>query len=113
MYIEENDNRTPRERIDDSFLRRMLAENEQSRTAAPRGETGPGGQGGIPCNPDRPSPDRCLINFSLGMVYSPCQLWRNAYDEETALKRGTLFRELDMPWEVPAPASGKGGRCCE
>ena len=39
MYIEENDNRTPRERIDDSFLRRMLAENEQSRTAAPRGET--------------------------------------------------------------------------
>lgn len=112
MYIEGNDNRTPRERIDDSFLRRMLAENEKGRTA-PRGEAGLGGQGGISCNPDHSSSDRCLLGFSLGMVYSPCQLWRNAYDEETALKRGTLFRELDMPWEVPAPASGKGGRCCE
>ena len=114
MYIEENDNRTPRERIDDSFLRRMLAENEQGRSVT-QGERELTGQGELSCNPDRPTTDNYrLMNFPLGMVYAPYQQWRNAYDEEMALTRGTLFRELDMPWEVPAPIMpGNGGRCCD
>ena len=108
MYIDENDNRTPRERIDDSFLRRMLGENEHNRT--PNGMTG---QGQLSCNPDSPTVhDRRLMNFPLGMMYSPYQEWRHIYDTETALSRGTLFHELDMPWEVPAPTIGKGGCCC-
>ena len=31
MYIDENDNRTPRERVDDSFLRRMLGARASRR----------------------------------------------------------------------------------
>lgn len=118
MYIDENDNRTPRERIDDSFLRRMLGESEQNRTM-PRRESDMSEQGGLPCNPESRSGDNHstdnyrLMNFPLGMVYSPVQEWRNIYDTETALDRGTLFRELDMPWEVSMPSSGRGGRCCD
>ena len=35
----------------------------------------------------------------LAMVYSPCQAWRNAYTPDVALERGTLFSELDLPFE--------------
>ena len=35
----------------------------------------------------------------LAMVYSPCQAWRGAYAPDTALSRGTLFSELDLPFE--------------
>ncbi len=37
--------------------------------------------------PDRP----------LAMVYAPCQMFRALYDPATALSRGTLFTELDLP----------------
>lgn len=111
MYVDENDNRTPRERIDDSFLRRMLTENERGRSM-PRGTEKEKGQ--LPCNPDeRPVIENYrLMDFPLGMVYAPYQQWRNVYNEETALARGTLFGELDKPWEVPAPTVGKGGCHC-
>ena len=35
----------------------------------------------------------------LAMVYSPCQIWKDAYAPDTALERGTLFAELDLPFE--------------
>jgi hypothetical protein len=31
------------------------------------------------------------------MVYAPCQQFRALYDTATALSRGTLFTELDLP----------------
>jgi len=34
---------------------------------------------------------------SLAMVYSPVQYWRDIYDIDRALERGTLFAELDKP----------------
>lgn len=34
---------------------------------------------------------------SLAMVYSPIQVWRDIYDMDYALERGTLFAELDKP----------------
>ncbi len=34
---------------------------------------------------------------SLAMVYSPIQEWREIYEIEEALSRGTLFKELDKP----------------
>ena len=34
---------------------------------------------------------------SLAMVYSPIQVWRDIYDTDLALERGTLFAELDKP----------------
>lgn len=40
-----------------------------------------------------------LYEYPLAMVYSPYQLWRNTYKEDDALSRGTLFNELDLPFE--------------
>ncbi len=37
-------------------------------------------------------------DWPLASVYAPLQEWRDAYDEEQALSRGTLFRELDKPF---------------
>ena len=38
-----------------------------------------------------------LGEYPLAMVYAPCQRFRGLYDPETALSRGTLFTELDLP----------------
>ena len=108
MYMDENDNRTPRERVDDTFLRRVLGSTGDP-LRAPMGEER--GSGAYPCEPSSGA-DRRLMGFPLGMVYSPVQEWKNAYDVKTALERGTLFRDLDKPWEVPAP-TGKGGCRCD
>lgn len=42
----------------------------------------------------------CPLFPSLAMVYAPHQAFRDLYDKEEALSRGTLFRELDKPLEV-------------
>ena len=39
----------------------------------------------------------------LAMMYAPLQEWRSLYDLDTALSRGTLFSELDLPF--------LGGKC--
>ncbi len=44
----------------------------------------------------------CLSNFSLAMAYVPDQEWHELYEEEEALERGTIFRELDLPF-YPTP----------
>ncbi len=81
-------------------------------TSTIRAENGDGGcgcgcDGGMP-----PSVDQAPCvgyagcaegSFGLGggyppaMVYAPCQLFCGLYDPETALSRGTLFSELDLP----------------
>lgn len=38
-----------------------------------------------------------LNEYPLAMVYAPCQQFRALYDPATALSRGTLFTELDLP----------------
>ena len=44
-----------------------------------------------------------LSEYPLAMVYAPCQSFRALYDTATALDRGTLFTELDLP------LGGEGG----
>lgn len=51
-----------------------------------------------------------LNTHPLAMVYAPCQTFRNLYDTETALSRGTLFSELDFPLEVIG-GNGCGNSC--
>ncbi len=46
-----------------------------------------------------------LCDHPLAMVYAPCQYFRGLYDPATALSRGTLFEELDLPLEVASGAS--------
>lgn len=45
------------------------------------------------CGPDSMG----LCEHPLAMVYAPCQYYRALYDPATALGRGTLFTELDLP----------------
>lgn len=40
-----------------------------------------------------------LREYPLAMVYSPYQVFRELYSPDTALSRGTLFSELDLPFE--------------
>ena len=49
-----------------------------------------------------------LNNHPLAMVYSPCQPWNNVYKPEIALERGTVFKDLDLPFE----SAGRKGGCC-
>ena len=49
------------------------------------------------------------INYKLGMVYSPYQEWQNLYPCEKGFSEGTIFVELNKPFE--GYKNGKGG-CC-
>ncbi len=46
-----------------------------------------------------------LSDYPLAIVYAPCQTFRALYDPATALSRGTLFCELDLPLGCCAGAS--------
>jgi len=50
-----------------------------------------------------------LMQYPLGMVYAPLQRFDNIYDLDTALMRGTVFGELDLPFICGEKS--KGG-CC-
>ena len=57
-----------------------------------------------------------LVDYPLAMVYSPVQKWQNIYDGETALVRGTIFEELDLPFVGKCycereGCSNEGGSC--
>lgn len=39
-----------------------------------------------------------MSRFPIGMAYVPWQKWRDIYDADTALKQGTIFKELDLPF---------------
>lgn len=57
------------------------------------------------CEHTCPAAEHCLqgwglANHPLAMVYAPCQHFEGLYDPDTALLRGTLFSELDLPLEV-------------
>ena len=50
-----------------------------------------------------------LHSHPLAMVYSPLQEFREIYTPDVALSRGTMFAELDLPFEG---GNGKRGGCC-
>ena len=43
-------------------------------------------------------------NTPLGMAYVPFQRWGEVYPEDEAFSRGTMFPQLDFPFE---------GGCCD
>ncbi len=54
-----------------------------------------------------------LSEYPLAMVYAPCQHFRALYDPYTALHRGTLFTELDLPLgKTEGCAFTTGEACC-
>lgn len=41
-----------------------------------------------------------MKGMPIAMAYVPWQQWCNLYEPKEALKRGTIFRELDLPFEA-------------
>lgn len=53
--------------------------------------------------------DHSLDGYPLGMVYAPMQGFEYIHDLDTAMKRGTIFAQLDLPFLCSDRT--KGG-CC-
>ncbi|HIS76965.1 MAG TPA: spore coat associated protein CotJA [Candidatus Merdivicinus excrementipullorum] len=41
---------------------------------------------------------QCLDSLPLAMAYVPMQKWKETYAPATAIDRGTIFPELDLPF---------------
>ena len=126
MYSEK-ENRAGVQRANNEFLRRMLggeltygyvpAFNEES-PSLPEYPTRP------PCNSDSDDSAGSLSGAdcthvcdapiqppSLAMVYAPKQCWRGLLDPTEALKQGTQFVELVLPFEGCQKGKGGYGKC--
>jgi hypothetical protein len=51
------------------------------------------------------------VGYPVGMVYAPIQMFDSVYDLDTALKRGTRFGALDLPFVCGDKK--KGGCSCD
>lgn len=100
MYLND-DTLMPRDRIGDDMLRRMLGEEDVCPSEP---DLPPIEHGNI-----HPHPSWGLSNYPLASVYAPLQEFQNLYDRDTALSRGTLFSELDLPFMGKSVT--KGGYC--
>ena len=97
MY-KENDTMIPRDRISDDMLRRML--DGDGMRPMPNAQN------------TRPEMRKTwgLTGYPLASVYAPLQSFHKLYDMESALKHGTLFEELDLPFMGESVAN-MGGTC--
>jgi hypothetical protein len=125
----ENDFMTPRERVNDALRKRMLDAQNTTQLGCGRDDA----MGGTcferdtqrrdsSCEERRDGYPLCedshdshagrkswgLENYPLASVFAPLQCWRNLYDLETGLSRGTIFKELDLPFVC---GDRKGGNC--
>ncbi len=119
MYTDD-DIMTPRERIGDDMLRRMLAgeltgngikrnmEEDTRRGGQMNGQEELSSERGRCRRGDEMSASGSfgLEGYPLCMVYAPLQSFGNLYEPEDALKRGTLFREMDLPFMGESIAKG-------
>lgn len=110
--IQQNDYRTPRDRISGEFLQRILAEDEREDygtfTRTPVNTVSRGAGSGD--RGDKGSYTRGNTYPSLAMVYSPFQEFENLYEPEEALTRGSLFVDLDLPFEAYTCCGKRGGK---
>ena len=131
MYFE-NNRRAAESRSDADFLRRMLG-GELNRNGCDRScnrtpidsrradmgnccEWRPQSRQEAPVQPEsgcgcqRPCDTSCPTEIhapALAMVYCPRQCWRKLFDPEDALKHGSLFAELVLPFEGAPNKCGK------
>ena len=97
MYTE-NDFLTPRDRVNEALRRRVL---ENTAIA--------------PCCYNKSDVEDVsrstwgLKGFPLASVYAPLQDWKDIYDIEQGFGRGTIFKELDLPFVC---GERKGGCGC-
>ena len=62
------------------------------------------------CGEPIQEPSWGLKTQPLASVYSVLQSWNEIYDLDTALKRGTIFKELDLPFYGGACSGDGEGR---
>ena len=106
MYTQD-DTMTPKDRISDEMLQQLL-----------RGSAAPKGKAEMPCPLCQSDPSCAprdpakwgLVGYPLGSVFAPLQSFDNLYDADTALRKGTLFSELYLPFMGESVASAGG--CC-
>ena len=116
---------SPRDRIDDDLLAKLLEESEipacqygnvHSRNRCgcrrPQINVNPAvscepcrreakpvtEQNDCGCRDDDCAKKNCLSGYPLAMSYTPDQEWRELYDVEEGMHHGTIFRELDLPF---------------
>lgn len=101
MYTE-NEFMTPRARVNDAIVRRL--QNEAL--------------GDISSNDREKCPDDDLANanrktwgldgYPLASMFAPLQEWRSIYEPDLGMSRGTIFKELDLPFVC---GDRRGGGC--
>ena len=102
MY--KDDNYMARDGSSEALLRMMLDGNGNRPTAR---------QNTPPCNQESPCANSStwgLVGHPLASVYSPLQEFEDLYDLDTALKEGTVFSKLNLPFM--GRRIDKGGKCC-
>ena len=125
----ENDFMTPRERVNEVLRQRTLeAQNDVCfgcDRSADRSDSCPEREmpchdnsrdeymGGClrrdeGCNSHSGTKSWGLEDYPLASVFAPLQSWKELYDAETGLSRGTIFKELDLPF---LGGEQKGGNC--
>ena len=104
MYMD-NESPSPRDRISDESLQRILNHTRPRLSDLPEAEHTP------PCRENTPT---CTPPMTWGLrdyppasVYAPLQEFRKLYDCDTALRNGTVFEELNLPFM--GATVGKGG----
>ena len=130
MNINNNQDTTPYDRMDDALLRQLLGTDRTPDVPRDGGDRMQGypmplpERGELNCRGERirrdeesipaaamqGSADKRFYAFgvpggSLATLYIPVQEFEDLYDEETALQQGTLFRGLDLPF-----VGGKRGK---
>lgn len=101
VLMEHDMRNVSRERINENYLRRILrddaryAAQNQARTS--RG-TCAAGRSVPACEMMGDGNGALGGKMPLAMVYAEKQRFGDLYDQKSALKRGTLFKELDFPF---------------
>ena len=100
MYTE-HDFISPRDRVNEALIRRVL-DNSAKATCC---------EGA--CDVSHEESDHRatwgLEAFPLASVYAPLQSWKDVYDLDVGFTRGTIFKELDLPFVC---GERKGGCGC-
>ena len=100
MYSE-NDITAPYDRISDETLRKMLVGEYRGNNEREQKDI---------LSKDEMRETWGLWRYPLASVYAPLQEYRGVFDKDTALLKGTLFSELDLPF-MGASIANKGGSC--
>lgn len=54
--------------------------------------------GSAPMTPPGSSGNTPLDMLPVGMAYTPMQRWTDVYEADQGFQRGTIFRQLDLPF---------------